>query len=433
MSRVRFACRMASLLPSQAKRSSIKPLVFLLLLLIVLFNVKLLWVTKDRILEGYGDFSSFYTSALIVKGGRGTELYNYQTQREFQRPLFSTVQTREDALPWVHLAYETLIYIPFTSFSYPTAVSLWTIVNILLLGVISFLLPFYFARPKLIFGISLMLFMLASFPVLVTLIQGQDCIVLLVLYTLAFSCLKKGRPGLAGFVLAFGLFKFLLVLPFVGVFLLQRQWRFVTGFVASSIIPIAVSVYIAGIGGTWEYLRFLGQFSQSPTVQFEIEPSKMPNLRGLIYSLLSRAFSTKYLLITTIVVSVALMGWAAISSRWYSLELRFALAMLVSLAVSYYLFVYDLTLAVLPLAITMNQMSFASDKISRVFSAAFAGLCILLLTSPFHLTILFLGIAASLIALPLLGLIFLTSKQPASNLAIDTAAGQELLSGDAVL
>jgi hypothetical protein len=256
--------------------------------------------------------------------------------------------------------------------------------------------------------------MFASFPVLVTLIQGQDCIVLLFLYSLAFVCLKNGKPALGGCILAFGLFKFQLVLPFVGIFLLERQWKFISGFLAASVVPIATSLYIAGLDGTIEYVRFLLHFSQSPSGQFEIAPSKMPNLRGILYAVLSGLLSDKFLLIGTVIGSIALVVWAAWISRSVPLEVRFAIATLVSLAVSHYIFVYDLAIAVLPLFIMVDKLALITNRRLRLYDASFFILCALLLMSPSHLAMIHYGIPPSLMGLPILGLIPLTAKKPAT-------------------
>ena len=393
------------------KQSSVHPILITILVLIVLFNLKLFSITQNQILEGYGDFASFYASGLIVRAGRGSELYNYDTQREVQRPLFPGVETREDALPWVHPAFETLIYVPLTFLSYSKAIATWILINVFILVLLSAWLPFYLPSRKMLARILLLLSILASFPVLVTLIQGQDCILLLLLYALAFICLKKDRPALAGCILAFGLFKFQLVLPFAVIFLLQRQWKFISGFAVASIVPIVGSVVIAGSSGTMEYLRFLLRFSQSPLDQFEIEPSKMPNIRGILYSVTGGSLSNKYLFIATIIGSIVLIAWAIKATRSSTLEVRFAIAMLVSLSASYYLFVYDLTLAVLPLFLVISQRSSTMDRRSRLYQGIFLVLCALLLMSPSHLVMLSYGIAPSLMAVPLLGLIFLAARQ----------------------
>jgi glycosyl transferase family 87 len=393
------------------KQSSVHPILITILVLIVLFNLKLFSITQNQILEGYGDFASFYASGLIVRAGRGSELYNYDTQREVQRPLFPGVETREDALPWVHPAFETLIYVPLTFLSYSKAIATWILINVFILVLLSAWLPSYLPSRKMLARILLLLSILASFPVLVTLIQGQDCILLLLLYSLAFICLKKDRPALAGCILAFGLFKFQLVLPFAAIFLLQRQWKFISGFAVASIVPIVGSVVIAGSSGTMEYLRFLLRFSQSPLDQFEIEPSKMPNIRGILYSVTGGSLSNKYLFIATIISSIVLIAWAIKATRSSTLEVRFAIALLVSLSASYYLFVYDLTLAVLPLFLVISQRSSTMDRRSRLYQGIFLVLCALLLMSPSHLVMLSYGIAPSLMAVPLLGLIFLAARQ----------------------
>ena len=396
------------------KQSSVHPILITILVLIVLFNLKLFSITQNQILEGYGDFASFYASGLIVRAGRGSELYNYDTQREVQRPLFPGVETREDALPWVHPAFETLIYVPLTFLSYSKAIATWILINVFILVLLSAWLPSYLPSRKMLARILLLLSILATFPVLVTLIQGQDCILLLLLYALAFICLKKDRPALAGCILAFGLFKFQLVLPFAAIFLLQRQWKFISGFAVASIVPIVGSVVIAGSSGTMEYLRFLLRFSQSPLDQFEIEPSKMPNIRGILYSVTGGALSNKYLFIATIIGSIVLIAWAIKATRSSTLEVRFAIAMLVSLSASYYLFVYDLTLAVLPLFLVISQRSSTMDRRSRLYQGIFLVLCALLLMSPSHLVMLSYGIAPSLMAVPLLGLIFLAARPQSS-------------------
>jgi len=396
------------------KQSSVHPILITILVLIVLFNLKLFSITQNQILEGYGDFASFYASGLIVRAGRGSELYNYDTQREVQRPLFPGVETREDALPWVHPAFETLIYVPLTFLSYSKAIATWILINVFILVLLSGWLPSYLPSRKMLARILLLLSILATFPVLVTLIQGQDCILLLLLYALAFICLKKDRPALAGCILAFGLFKFQLVLPFAAIFLLQRQWKFISGFAVASIVPIVGSVVIAGSSGTMEYLRFLLRFSQSPLDQFEIEPSKMPNIRGILYSVTGGALSNKYLFIATIIGSIVLIAWAIKATRSSTLEVRFAIAMLVSLSASYYLFVYDLTLAVLPLFLVISQRSSTMDRRSRLYQGIFLVLCAVLLMSPSHLVMLSYGIAPSLMAVPLLGLIFLAARQQSS-------------------
>ena len=84
---------------------------------------------------------------------------------------------------------------------------------------------------------------LAFFPISYALMQGQDSIMLLALYCLAYVALRRGRDLQAGIWLGLGLFKFHLVLPFVLILFLRRRWRAVLG---------------VGISGAFDFAAFLG-------------------------------------------------------------------------------------------------------------------------------------------------------------------------------
>jgi hypothetical protein len=387
-------------------------LVFAFLSLAALSNLYLLWVVKDKILAGYGDFAHFYASSLLVREGRGSKLYDYGEQREVQRALFSQVDTRPEPLVFNHLAYETLIYLPFTYFSYPVAVSLWTLINLFILIAISLYLPRRLYDAHAALRTPWILPMLAFFPTLGALIQGQDSVLLLLLYTFAFILLRSDKPVLAGCVLAMGLFKFHLILPFILIFLLRRQWRFVYGFAAACPIPLLLSVCVTGWRGAGDYIRFLVLSNQSLSSiegqqQFGVYPANMPNVRGLVYTAFNGSLTYKPLLSITLICSAIVILWAVKAARGAPVEMLFALALMVTLLVSYHMFPYDLTPAILPAFLLFNQIVRVSRQRFGFHGLAFAISCALLLMSPLHLAILHYGIAGSVTALPVLVLALL--------------------------
>ena len=376
-------------------------LVFVSFALLAALNVRLFWVVKDRILLGFGDFGHFYAAALIVRGGSGERLYDYEEQRQVQRDLFPDVDTRPEPLIFNHLAYETLLWWPLTFSPYATAAVLWTLFNLLVLVVLSIFLTRYFPAAWGALHVPWILPLLACFPILIVLIQGQDSIVLLALYALTFILLKRDRQVLAGCILALGLFKFQLVLPFVGFFLLQRNWKFVSGFAAGSIVPIGISLWITGAQGLLQFLRFLLRSNQggaSPE-QFGLYPGSMPNIRGVLFTIFGGVLSNKLLFSLTAVLSVAVFGWAVQASRRSSLDVRCGLAIMVTLLVSYHLFVYDLAIAVLPLLIIVDRMASGSTR-RRLYEASLVLSGALLLTTPVHLVILSYGLTASYLVIP---------------------------------
>jgi hypothetical protein len=61
--------------------------------------------------DGHFDFRQLYTAGYMVRSGHASELYVYDAQKAFQDTLISREQI---ALPFNHLAYEALLYAPFS-------------------------------------------------------------------------------------------------------------------------------------------------------------------------------------------------------------------------------------------------------------------------------------------------------------------------------
>ena len=66
------------------------------------------------------DFPEFYAAARIVLEGRGHQLYDIATQEQFQIRYSGRIGTY-----FIHPAFETLIYLPFSLFPIDKAYSLW--------------------------------------------------------------------------------------------------------------------------------------------------------------------------------------------------------------------------------------------------------------------------------------------------------------------
>src|SRR5256885_10205153 len=68
--------------------------------------------------DGHSDFRHLYTAGYMVRTGHSRDLYDYQAQMKFQDALVSRAQI---ALPFNHLAYEALLFVPFSFVSYRAA------------------------------------------------------------------------------------------------------------------------------------------------------------------------------------------------------------------------------------------------------------------------------------------------------------------------
>ena len=334
---------------------------------------------RREIVKGYPDFAIFYTAGKCVIQGHGRELYDLETQFAIQREFASEVKHRDNALPFNHPPFEALLFAPLASLPYVTAYLVWAVFNIaLILGFWNLLRPCLPTLQHFLPALSLMS-MFAFFPIAVALLQGQDSILLLFLYGLAFAALAKGRAFVAGLCLGLALFKFQLVLPLVAVLLLRRQWKVLAGFVSTAFGLLLVSAAVVGWSGVMAYPGFVLRLNRSAP-QAGIYPQDMPNLRGLVTGSLHLAGAPATLLIVTL--SVALVGLVA---HWWRLQpgrhfvLGFSLCLEVAIITSYHLLVHDLSVLMLPILL-IAELIVSGEIVGRGRHILITSLVVLFLT-----------------------------------------------------
>jgi Glycosyltransferase family 87 len=312
---------------------------------------------RRETVTGYPDFTIFYTAGKCVNEGRGRQLYDLEMQFASQRSFAPQVRRRDNPLPFNHPPFEALLFVPLAGLPYATAYLVWGVFNlVLILGFWTLLRPSLPTLHNLLPALPL-LAMFAFFPIVMALLQGQDSILLLFLYGLAFWILATGRPFIAGLCLGLTLFKFQFVLPFMIVLLIRRQWKAVAGFTFTAFVLLLVSAAVVGWNGVIAYPRFVIRLNRS-AAQAGIDPRDMPNLRGLIAGSLNLAGLPAMLLIITL--SIVLL---ALVVRWWNVEpgqkfeLGFSLCLAVTTMTSYHLFVHDLSILMLPILLLAELLA----------------------------------------------------------------------------
>lgn len=341
---------------------SVRPILFvlfccLLILQVVFFAAAFKPGFKDRT-----DFRHLYAAGNMVRSGHGPDLYNY----EFEEHLQSSIVSPGRALPFNHLAYEALLYAPFSVLSYSTAYFVFGGLNILLLFAAQRLF-----RPYLIPLEALGKFLpeaifVCFLPISVAIILGQDSIVLLILAVLAFKALDKGHDGWSGFLLSLGLFKFQLILPIVLLFLLWSRWRFVFGAALGGFAVLCVSTWVTGFSGmralaTTMVEMSIGLSSPAQRLKFGTFPAAMPNLRGFIDTVGSPHFSSNTIQAAILICTVLVI---LVASR---MRPSLPLAMLVAVLVSYHGLIHDSALLALPLGVLLVQSVSEKDLLLGTF------------------------------------------------------------------
>ena len=336
------------------KRSAGKLLVIFLTGMLLL-HALVFWSLREKIREGYPDFSIFYTAGTIVHQGLAGRLYDTALQFTIQRQFASQVFIRQGALPYNHPPFEALIFAPLASLSYPTAYVLWDLVNLVMLAALPFLLRPYvplLQRKSIVFW---WLASLAFFPVFAALLQGQDSIPLLLLFCLAYIAFRKNQHFAAGCWLGLGLFRFHLVLPLILILLLHRKGKTLMGFLLVAVVLGLVSVEVVGWKEALHYPVYVWGIENSTGSTTSLIAA-MPNLRGFVHMFIP--WTPRVEIAVSFVSAVLLL---LTSLRWDDsttgrrFDLSVSLATVATVILSYHVLAHDLCLLLLPLLLLSND------------------------------------------------------------------------------
>jgi len=369
----------------------------LLGLLPLLVGIQLLgWITffPGALLHGHADFRQLYATGYMVRTGHAGQLYDLQAQQQFQDAL---VGNDERALPFIRPAYQALLFVPFSLLPYRSAYLAFLAVNVVLLA-----LAFWILRPHMrnltrVWQFLPVFVFLVFYPVALALMQGQDSILLLLLLAAVLVTLERGKERRAGILMGLGLFKLQIVIPIALLFLLWRRWRFFAGFALSACLLSLISVWVVGFTQTAAYARsLLSVGTNMATIhQFPLRVNIMANLRGLFFGVLGARLPTFWIQVLTIVASIFVLLCVAWSVPFKRTVDAFVIAITASLLVSYYLFIHDLSVLLIPIVITLDRFimdgaetsAAVGDRLAARMSATLlvAPMCIFLIPDHFYL------------------------------------------------
>lgn len=343
-------------------RSKIKIFVFIYLGGMLAIHAAAFWHSRSLIARGYPDFTTYYAIGTMMRRGLGHDLYDVALQYQMQREVAPDVTIRQNALPYLHPPFEAPVFVPFTYLPYLSAFIAWDAVNLGALLVTAFLFGKNVSKADKSSWALWLLASVAFFPIFLTLLQGQDSIMLLLLFTLAFICLKNKREQMAGAWLALGLFRPQMVLGFLVLWLFQRGWKILPGFVPVTVLLGLLSLRVIGTAGLLTYPKYVLHADRT-LVQGALRPSDMPNLRGLIY-IFAQHSDMVWLVLTLSLVILLLVAWRlrANPDEEDSLDWNFSLALLAGTILSYYCLGHDLSIVFLPVAIITPKVCCAEVR-----------------------------------------------------------------------
>ena len=323
----------------------------------LLLGVQLLaWIFfLPQSMHGHTSFRQLYTAGYMVRTGHSRELYDYSAQKLFQDQLVS----REPVLmPFIRPPFDALVFVPFSFLSYSSAYIAFLILSIALLAASVRLLRTWTGNLRANHK-WLPIAIFASFvPVASALMLGQDSILLLALLSGSMLALEKERDVTAGALAGLGLFKFHLLIPLALLLLCWKRFRFFAGFSSVAAALALVSTWVASPGQIRFYagsLLSIGQDGNDGThelLRYPLPITMMASVHGLINGLFGASIQRT---IITLLLAAGVLLWVAIAvpkacrTQWV-----IPIALTASVLASYYLFVYDLTILLLPLTVALN-------------------------------------------------------------------------------
>jgi hypothetical protein len=213
---------------------------------------------------------------------------------------------------------------------------------------------------------------------------GQDSILLLALLSASMFALDKKRNFTAGALAGLGLFKFHLLIPLAFLLLCWRRFRFFAGFSSIAAALALISIVVVSPAQIRFYAGSLLNIGQGGNggahelLRYPLPITMMASVHGLVNGIFEAPSIQRT--IVTILLVVGVMLWVAIAvPRTCPAQWMIPIALTTAVLVSYYLFIYDLTILLLPLAVALNRsMAPVRGKNSRWLSAA----CILVFLAP---------------------------------------------------
>jgi len=326
-----------------SKRIEFNENVVALLGFAILLVSAVFWADRPPTMEKT-DFSVTYIGSRMVYFGQGSKLYDLAEQQKLKRLLLPYAEP----LIYEHPPFEALLLAPLGALSYKTAYLVWGLINVGIWLMLPYLLRPYAPAPRDDLG-YLVLWLLFA-PLGVALFQGQTSLLVLLVYSLAFITLKQGRDYRAGAILGLGLFKFQFILPFVLIFLLRRQWRFLKGFLTTAGGLGVLSVVAVGWPGIWSYIHLVVNIARHPDTVAYGAAVDMGTVQGFVHSLLGKVLGRSAISLLVAIISAALIGWSA--WRWRaaddrergrSFDLLFAVSVVVALVTGFHMFTHDLS------------------------------------------------------------------------------------------
>ena len=317
-----------------------KKIIFVFLLCFLVSVVLVVFTTGLDKYAWRSDFVSFITGARIVREGNGVDIYNLDTQREYQFKI--TAPNKLNLLPFRNPPITTFFFIPLSSLSINDAYKIYTLILTSVLVLISWLSLQAFENLKNTYWFVLPFIF---HPSIEAILSGQISVFLLLVFMFIFIYLKKENYIKAGFLTGFLLIKFQYIISFPFILLLVKNKNsFLKGFTASTLLIVLGSTFISGPNFIESYLQML-IITENPL--YSTKDIHMFSLFSALSQITS--FTKQNLFIINSALYLLAIWFYYKNYKKYSLEICFSVLLLLTLVFCVHGGNIDMALLLIPI------------------------------------------------------------------------------------
>lgn len=332
------------------------------------------------------DFPAYYVAAKALTSGNGPLFFDVEYQKAEEHRYLP-----EAPFHFVSDLPQFLIgVIPFAALDYDTAQNLCRVLIVALLAgalvMMANILEYSNRQTLLLFAFAAMC---GPFFETVRVSKPFGALFLLAI-CLSILFLKKGADAKAGALAALCLVKPQMILPFLAFSTGALRWRFLLGFVVTSVILVLISFPIYGVAGYAKFLSLLSFINSNPEL---VGSSSMPTIRGQLLRLSVDASTCQTVSAVCFTLACAALFALGVAQRrsphWWCRGVVMALAL--GIAASPYMHLYDVIAEMLPCCLLL-RWSFSKNtannhSIGRKLGAAIFICSIITFTLPAYVLV----------------------------------------------
>jgi hypothetical protein len=193
------------------------------------------------------DFLSFYTGAYLTSHGMASQLYDPAAQWAMEKRL---APSNVELVPFIRPPFYAILLSPLGRLPFGAAFTCWSLLQI---GVLAACFAWAWRR----FGMVALMMGCISVPAAIGIAHGQDGVLFLAVMIVSYTLAEKKRDFAAGAVLGLLLVKFHLTPLWVVAMMLEKRWKMLAGFAATSAAAVGVSLAVIGLDGIRTYAALL--------------------------------------------------------------------------------------------------------------------------------------------------------------------------------